>query len=532
MKKYLILMLLLAMAGTLAWAGGSNGGTSAAADGPIKISLLSREDPGYIGDFSDKRYHAWIMDRFGVDIQLNPVSGASDAYRTRYMTLVLSGDLPDIISGLSHPIETINQQGQDGALEELSQYYPKMPVLNAFFAKYPAEKKHLAANKEGDTYTFGSGYGYKPLVNHTVSVRNDMLKEVGFDITTVETFEDYIEMFKALRDANDGVPPVGNRKGLKKMLGFGMHSIGRKQRYEYFDPVQEKFFHSWYDDVDVKYVVNWYRTLFEEGVYHPDSVTMSEETFEPELASGGKWQAVVSDNAGYGPGVNANLHKKGLFPEMDYVPVPPPKYKGKQYMWPHRYLLGPEHALRPDPDPAKIGPIIEMMDWVNTKEALWVTLYGPENEAWFKHTNGNYYTVYLGADGKPSWPSDAKPPVIKNQDDFTQDRQTWGVLYKWRNMVAPKQRKPAGEVDRYFDMTLPYYNPVQGEPAPLVNFTPDELTEMNNLRTVLNTASFEWVAKFITGIEPMSKWGEFQAQLEKLGVKRFEELWNTAYKRG
>ncbi len=33
--------------------------------------------------------------------------------------------------------------------------------------------------------------------------------------------------------------------------------LRKSQRYEYFDPVQGKFFHSWYDDEDVKYVVNW-----------------------------------------------------------------------------------------------------------------------------------------------------------------------------------------------------------------------------------------------------------------------------------
>ena len=531
MKKNLILMLLLVLAGTLAWAGGS-GGSAAAAAGPIQISLLSREDPGYIGDFADKGLHQYILDTFNVDIQLNPVSGASDAYETRYMTLVLSGDLPDMISGISVEQNTVNQQGLDGALEELSQYYPKMPVLSAFFNKYPAEKKHLAANAAGDTFTFGSGYGYKPLVNNTTSVRNDMLKKVGFDVTTVETFEDYIEMFKALRDANGGVPPVGNRKGLSKMLGFGMYSIGRRQRYIFFDPEQDRFFHSWYDDVDAKYVVNWYRTLFEEGVYHPDSVTMSEETFEPEIAAGGKWHAIISDNAGYGPGVEANLKTQGKFPEMDFVPVPPPKYKGKQYMWPHRFLLGPEHALGPDPDPAKIDKMLELIDWTYTVDAQWIVLYGRENEAWFKHTDGGYYTVYLGADGKGTWPSNAKPPVIKDQDQFSLDRQNWGVLYKWRSVVAPPQRKPADQVDKYFDMTLPMYNPVQGEPDPLVNFTPDELEEANNLQNVLNTASYEWVAKFLTGLEPMSKWGEFQAQLEKLGVKRYEELYNTAYKRG
>ena len=174
--------------------------------------------------------------------------------------------------------------------------------------------------------------------------------------------------------------------------------------------------------------------------------------------------------------------------------------------------------------------IVDLVDWLYSKDGLYTNSQGIEGRDWFYH-NGSAYGVFAGADGKPSYPADAVPPVpLRTQAEGDAFRKEWGALYKFTIAGRNRARFP-DEVDKEFDLYKPMYAVVyQGKPAPIVTFGEMEIEEVNNLKSTLRTVSDEWVAKFLTGLEPMSKWDEFQQQLKDFGVDRYIELWNQAYK--
>jgi len=527
MKRIFILLgvVLLLLSGTMLWAEGKQE-KKAEAEGPVTITLMSREDPAAIGDFTKKGLYRYLLDKFNIDLQINPVAGS--AYPQKFQVAVMSGDMPDMIAGLKVDITTVNQLGQNGVIEELGQYYDRMPNLSAFFKKYPAEKEYIA-DANGNSYTFGSGEaGYQ--YEYGCCVQNDMLKKVGFDVSKVDTFEDYINMFKALRDANGGKPPLQNRKGLNKMMKFGMWSIGRDRRYIYYDRDNDRWGFPYLGE-DAKYVINWYRTLFKEGIYHPDAITYSDESWEPEMRAGGVWHALLSDSVNWALESERRLKLAGKFPDMDFVPVKPPKYKGRQYQWPVEHIYRPEVIIKANLDKRKMDKIITLMDWLYSPDGLSTVLYGIKDRDWFSY-KGYAYTLFAGPDGKPTYPAEAKPPAPlrpnTEQDQFTKD---WGTIWKFVLLVPDRARYSTGE-DKFVDLYRPMYSVVyQGKPNPSVHFDESVIEEVNNLRNNLHTTSWEWIAKFLTGLEPMSKWDKFQAQLKKLGVERYEQLWNEAYKK-
>jgi hypothetical protein len=54
---------------------------------------------------------------------------------------------------------------------------------------------------------------------------------------------------------------------------------------------------------------------------------------------------------------------------------------------------------------------------------------------------------------------------------------------------------------------------------------------MNSIDSNLSTHRNEWLAKFITGQEPIEKWDEYVAAQNKIGVDEFMKLVNKGYER-
>lgn len=66
---------------------------------------------------------------------------------------------------------------------------------------------------------------------------------------------------------------------------------------------------------------------------------------------------------------------------------------------------------------------------------------------------------------------------------------------------------------------------------PAFNFTVEEQSELTPISTDMDTYLKEMTANFITGKADFSKWNEYKSTLEKMGVKRYLEIYEAAYKR-
>jgi putative aldouronate transport system substrate-binding protein len=64
-----------------------------------------------------------------------------------------------------------------------------------------------------------------------------------------------------------------------------------------------------------------------------------------------------------------------------------------------------------------------------------------------------------------------------------------------------------------------------------LSFTEEERAELAPLRAELDTYRGEWLDKFIMGVEPMSKWDAFTAQLQKMNLQKTIDIYQAALDR-
>lgn len=68
-------------------------------------------------------------------------------------------------------------------------------------------------------------------------------------------------------------------------------------------------------------------------------------------------------------------------------------------------------------------------------------------------------------------------------------------------------------------------------PFPLLYLTVEENDKISAVATDLSTYIEQIEAKFITGVEPLSKWDEFVSTIESMGIKDYVKVYQTAYDR-
>jgi putative aldouronate transport system substrate-binding protein len=64
-----------------------------------------------------------------------------------------------------------------------------------------------------------------------------------------------------------------------------------------------------------------------------------------------------------------------------------------------------------------------------------------------------------------------------------------------------------------------------------LNFTAEERATFTPIKTEIDTYRSEWLDKFIMGVEPMSKWDEFTAQVQKMNVQTTIDIYQQALDR-
>ena len=74
--------------------------------------------------------------------------------------------------------------------------------------------------------------------------------------------------------------------------------------------------------------------------------------------------------------------------------------------------------------------------------------------------------------------------------------------------------------------TLPYVNPTQ-----YLAFTAEEQKVRDMYETAVNTYMTEWVSKFFLGQEPLSKFDEYVAGFETIGLPELLEVYESTYAR-
>lgn len=173
---------------------------------------------------------------------------------------------------------------------------------------------------------------------------------------------------------------------------------------------------------------------------------------------------------------------------------------------------------------------VRWVDYFYSEEGSKYLEQGPEGSLWEYQKNavGEKVRVYTkGIDLKNT--EDERGKITPAYGLTTPNIVTDTGEYKL--LTAPDEEKDTRFDDWVAKETQEKMNDIAKVPFPLLYLTVKENDQVSATATDLSTYIEQMEAKFITGVEPLSKWDDFKKTVESMGIEKYLEVYQTAYNR-
>lgn len=192
-------------------------------DTPLRLAV--RRDPSYGADWKDTWFWNWMMDKSGLDFEIEQVLASACGERKSLM--FASGSLPDVIIGFSFNTSELVKYGQtERQLLAVNDYVTPdiMPYLSQWFSEYPLWEDGCKT-PDGNIYSLPSFMAYSPGNSERFFWNTTWLKEVGKEIPS--TLDEFLDVLYAFKEARPDSYPLGGgangddpRSYLLNAMGF------------------------------------------------------------------------------------------------------------------------------------------------------------------------------------------------------------------------------------------------------------------------------------------------------------------------
>lgn len=301
-----------------------------------------------------------------IDIRLMP----HNDFTTNMDLMFASGDIPDVVNAQA----LYSSSSSNGrSLQQAVDAGVFLPLDDLIDEHGPNLKKYISEEYWEDVrYTDGKIYGIPQILSNAgrraTFIRMDLLEQTGLDVPV--TVEDTLEVLRAFKEL--GVKqPFAARTDLKYAdTFFGAYDV------QWFwdlddngDPIPKYF-----DSENMKQAIGTYKTLYDEGLMHPEFLTQDSTQFSNVIKAGdaGMWNMNTNTLVGWEREIQQSV------PEADVAVIPSPVgpdgsggyLKSSNVM--RTFLINAETE-----SPEKI---IQFFDWLVTEEAETFFTFGIEGE--------------------------------------------------------------------------------------------------------------------------------------------------------
>ncbi|MEA4890699.1 MAG: extracellular solute-binding protein [Clostridiaceae bacterium] len=570
MKKWLSIILVTVLCFTLALAGcqpqtsgttgtttksgettkGTTGSTTASAGGyqlsaagelPIvvgdKATLKVFYVPSaYVTDMTTNYATKWFEDKTNVKVDWMLTSSADS---TEKLSLLLAAnaksDMPDVfLCGISRAVA--EAYGVQGVLMDLSSLINDYGVnMKKLFERNDKLEKQMTAY-DGKKY-FLFRYYETVHVTNTQKLWMDMqwLKNLG--LQTPKTTDEFYTVLKAFKtedangngDANDEIPFIHYTDGW--MSAFGMSIMNS---FVYSPAGDNKLY---YEDGKVKVsyaqdgwkeALRYYKKLYDEGLMDNECFSM---TLDQAKALGA---ATTGNRVGCLTGGTEGIHDFAdpVINEFEVIdPLKGPTglqqaayelFNPTPFFAISSYCTIPEIAYRwADAQLYDSSADIAKGDytWLN----LW---YGEEGVGWEKAKTGA--VGFTGEQAAYKW--------LFNWGENTNTHWYETFLINmpstWKPLIAADMGAGYQQEKILYDATIEHMKPYSVDKTlPTVSLDEATSVESAELETNLITYYKEMEAKFVRGEADLDKdWDAYLAELKNIGLDRYLEIYQTAYK--
>ena len=493
MRRMILALIVVLAISAPAFATGTQQTPAAQAAPVLRVFLQDRPERTMSNELP---IMAEKMRQTGTTVQWETAPTEAAAATERFNIMIASGDIPDIV--VWNNLAVLNKAAQDGAFLPLNEHWQNAPNFKALVEDRPLVLSQLRLF-DGNIYYFPFVGLYATA--QVYMLRQDWLDTLGLQMPkTIQEWETVLRAFRD-RDPNgtgkDDTVPFTTRSRANGILPFteawGLGGFGAANG---FYPDRGRINHS-FTDPRMKDALTWLNRMYSEKLIDAEYLTNDVNVWQSRIST-----HVAGSTHDWYPRIAAltnavkATNPAGLF---DYA-MPPVGPDGRTITWFQQPLIRGGTAIARNSK--NIAAAMRFIDHNFSPEGK--TLMG-------KGVEGIHYTM---VDEVPEF-----VPAVENHER--------GVLYKlfedgrveWATAGDPDPNEPD------------YYKDVIEAPLPNLFFTEDERRAIDRLMPDIVTYQQEMIDKFIMGVEPISKFDDFVATINRMGLVQVLETYQTVYAR-
>lgn len=544
-KPVLVVILIIAMAFSMVSCKPAENGDDGGNAGDIPtITYMLPSDPGFTFTADTWQMQNWAK-KTNVKIEIQ--SPARDSFSTKIAALFASGQLPDLVNYYQDQATKFYKQYGSQFFVPLDSYLEsgKLDGLKRWLDKYPDIRELMDHPVDGKLYGFPMVYDLDAY-DSAFTIRNDVLKQGGMDASEIKTLDDFKKALTTLKTVSNSKYIASSRLGwnyfalyLGKFMGTGPEMMydnrtpAGTNKYV-FAPAYPQY----------KEFIEFCNWMYKNEILHPNFATMEQQELSAGYAEGKFLVCMEQVTMGMQLGGNQpekypGREEKVIFPVAINGVVPKQNnflHQNNGFRWP----------VTVSKTSKNIDACMRMMGWIYTDEGIYQNIFGEEGVHWVKDD-----TYFYGArttekrQGYATGKMKDEGKLTQAEYDALPNAQALGMVGSyWINPVIQEENryglmdKPKSLVEEKPYITFIRDN-VQygidngyttGVVDPIISHTKEELDQMASIKQTLDTYTSETSMKMITGAFPLSDYDKFLAELDKLGYKKIEDMYNAKLK--
>ncbi len=481
--------------------------------GNATFEPLTREDviqvniPSHASWPYQENWKVWeyIEEACGATLEITALP-SSDA-KSKYPLMFASAEtLPDVMSfSTKLRCDQYNEGGAIIALDDMAEY---MPNYNKWLDSLSDEEyaQYVTVRKAYDGkvyYTPSRGKEASSGVRAWL-YRKDIFEK--HDLKVPQTFDELYEVCKQLKKIYPESYPFCLRSAFNHIDSSGPSWKPYWSTGFYYDFNEEKWNYGASEDIMLE-VITFLKKMVDEKLMPSDFMTINESTWQELMTTDRgfimpEYQTRIDFFNGIGRVKNPNYDLQAMIP-------PIARDGGVAKM--NRYTIDPIGMLMCNTkDEGRIANAAKFLDWFYTDEACELISWGKEGET-FEVVNGK------------------KKYIL--DDKGTQPNNLYGFSTYGTYTLLDEEATLALESDEIAETRDMVLSHLHDEPTitTWLAHAPAEKDIISQYATGLNTYTQEMVTKFILGQEPLSKFDDFVAALDELGLQELLKAYETSY---
>jgi len=472
---------------------------------------------------NDLPFWQWLEERTNVHIdwEVVPYAGYNEVISTR---VAAATDLPDIV--VTRDFNTANNAGKNGIFVNLSDYWDScFTNTEKYFSDQGQDYRALIKNEDGSCYALVGTV--EPVENHLVMMYNtEWLKKLGKDVP--KTLDEFTALLQAMKDAGDlngnGEADEIYLSGTSYQRHFAsiinnMFGLNSYNGWDQFAVDANGKVYPEYTSENMKAYLKYMSELYKNGLVDPEITASSTDILSEKIAANriGAFVYYSSFAVTYGQLTEAGMAD----PLGEHFTLGAPI--ASEWNNNEAYFVRREMANQ---DPTCVNASSENIElvckWLDTlfadPEVLRTRSCGFEGIDYNLNANGEVEYIYQ-ADG--------------TLRDTTPDGcgQISFAYIQTKPQMIDSMRPYKWYMDEYDDLRE-NYKWISPSITQVSAFTDEEQEKLDEVKTDCNDYFEKMRDKFITGAADVdAEWDEYCANLQKLGLDTWTEVWQSVYDR-